>query len=120
MRRTIKTEIDREPENHFHEITNLPDFVEVIPNGEEFSVFADETIKTNDVIDECNEQESPKLEDSTNNGPLTDEESNGGEYGDDCDKDYDEDDVDEEAVETASNNCDFEIKEESGKFHGLF
>lgn len=64
LKRTIKSEIEREPDNvcSLHEIIKPPNFVEVITNCEEFNEFADETIKPSHDLDDNNQQEI-KLQD---------------------------------------------------------
>lgn len=124
LRRTIKTEIEREPDNSFHEIPKLLNFVEVITNCEEFNVFADEIIKANNGLEDSSQREiKTHYRDNCSNDAASAVEdeidamkendgSNMGEYDDDCDNDYNEEE--EEAEE--SDSCDNEPKYAAGKF----
>lgn len=64
LKRAIKSEIEREPDNacSSHEVTKPPNFVEVITNCEEFNEFADETIKASDNDLGDNNQQEVKLQ----------------------------------------------------------
>lgn len=119
LKRSIKSEIERDPDSNLNEITNPPSFVEVITNCDEFNVYPDGTIKDTNELDDDNHQQEMEphgLDDLCNDTGSAIEESKDAHSNDDGNPDYDDEDyTDGEGDGDGDDDDDDENVEAAGK-----